>query len=175
MTIRNAAALDGISPRSNKKSGNPVAAAAAKHTVCRFVMPRTNLVRTAAKSFETDTNAIYSPLSIGRRGFGRGVFRQPVDTSLCELSEHVSRHEHQYCHFIKTHLCVYKRCFVYHSKSPYAALNIDFARLPDFIMAKQSKTVYAVTEKIAMWMFVDTIMLLTSTAYIPTHNMRKKP
>jgi len=58
ITMINAAALGGITPRSKKKSGKPVAAAAAKHTVCLLVRPRMNFVRTAVKSFGIETYAI---------------------------------------------------------------------------------------------------------------------
>jgi hypothetical protein len=40
---------------SKKKSGNPVAAAAAKHTACLRVKPSINFALTAVKSFGIDT------------------------------------------------------------------------------------------------------------------------
>jgi len=53
--IRNAAALVGTIPRSKKKSGKPIAAAAPKHTVCRLVSPIMNLDFTTVKSLGIDT------------------------------------------------------------------------------------------------------------------------
>jgi len=65
ITMIKAAALGGIIPRSKKNGGNPVAAAAAKHTVCRLVRPRTNFVRTTVKSFGIETYATQKhPLSV---------------------------------------------------------------------------------------------------------------
>jgi len=55
ITINNAAALVGRLPRSKKKSGKPVAAAAVKHTVCRLVKPNRNFDFTTAKSLGIDT------------------------------------------------------------------------------------------------------------------------
>jgi hypothetical protein len=54
-TMTNAAALVGANVRSKKKSGSPVAAAEPKHTVCRFVKPSKNFVRTRVKSFGIET------------------------------------------------------------------------------------------------------------------------
>jgi len=53
--ISSAAALVGTAPRSKKKSGKPVAAAAPKHTVCRLVSPMINLDFTTVKSLGIDT------------------------------------------------------------------------------------------------------------------------
>jgi len=55
ITIMNAAMLDGANVFNKKKSGNPVAAAAPKHTVCRFVKPIKNFVFIPVKSFGIDT------------------------------------------------------------------------------------------------------------------------
>jgi len=57
ITMMNAATLVGANVRNMKKSGSPVAAAAPKHIVCRFVSPSKNFVRTCAKSFGIDTKA----------------------------------------------------------------------------------------------------------------------
>jgi hypothetical protein len=54
-TISEPAALVGTLPRSKKKSGKPVAAAAPKHTVCRLVKPSRNFDFTTVKSLGIDT------------------------------------------------------------------------------------------------------------------------
>jgi len=55
ITMRNAAVLTGRNVFNKKKSGNPVAAAPPKHTVCLFVRPSMNFVFTRVKSFGIDT------------------------------------------------------------------------------------------------------------------------
>ena len=54
-TITNAEALVDANVLSKKKSGSPVAAAAPKHTVCLFVSPMRNFVRTRVKSLGIET------------------------------------------------------------------------------------------------------------------------
>jgi len=55
ITMTNAAALTGANAFIKKKSGSPVIAAEPKQTVCRFVKPSKNFVRTLVKSFGIDT------------------------------------------------------------------------------------------------------------------------
>jgi hypothetical protein len=55
ITMTNAAALTGANAFIKKKSGKPVAAAEPKQTVCRFVSPNMNFVRTRVKSFGIET------------------------------------------------------------------------------------------------------------------------
>ena len=133
ITMINVAALGGMAPRSKKKSGSPVAAAAPKHTVCLLVSPRTNLVRTAFRSFGIGTCPIFLLLS--------------TESCLFHSMDHLHHVKDPFHKFV---LFPYpKIIFTFHILSCHEALKTDFARLPDFIIAKQSMTVYAATEKIA--------------------------